>query len=118
MIRGITKPYGEKIDNSEPVRCQKCGKPLGYVTVLARGMTSFQQPIRNVKIVAICMECAQRKDNVLENEILLLFVFSLSLNISVFRFCYYHNISYCSWFIGRLENRSFSPSTFTAFIFR
>jgi len=60
MIRGITKPYGEKLGGAEPVRCQKCGKPIGYVTVLA-GLTSFQQPIQNVKIVAICMECAQKK---------------------------------------------------------
>ena len=22
----------------KPVRCQKCGKPLGYVTVLAKGL--------------------------------------------------------------------------------
>jgi hypothetical protein len=45
----------------KPVRCQKCGKPIGYVTVLGRGFTGFQQPVPNVKIVAICMECAQKK---------------------------------------------------------
>jgi hypothetical protein len=61
MIRGITKPYGEKIGAAEPVRCQKCGKPIGYVTVVSRGFTPFQQPIPKVKIVAICMECAQKK---------------------------------------------------------
>jgi DNA-directed RNA polymerase subunit N (RpoN/RPB10) len=61
MIRGITKPYGEKISDAEPVRCQKCGKPIGYVTLLARGLTSFQQPIQNVKIIAICMDCSQKK---------------------------------------------------------
>jgi hypothetical protein len=53
--------YGEKMSAARPVRCQKCGKPLGYVTVLAKGLTSFQQPIQNVKIVAICMECFQKK---------------------------------------------------------
>jgi len=53
--------YGEKMSDARPVRCQKCGKPLGYVTVLAKGLTSFQQPIQNVKIVAICMECFQKK---------------------------------------------------------
>jgi hypothetical protein len=58
MIKGITKPLGEKISDAEPVRCQKCRKPIGYVTVLAKGLTSFQQPIKNVKIVAICMDCA------------------------------------------------------------
>jgi len=33
---------------------------LGYVTVFAKGLV-MRQPIRNVKIVAICMECFQRK---------------------------------------------------------
>jgi DNA-directed RNA polymerase subunit N (RpoN/RPB10) len=50
-----------KKSNAEPVRCQKCGKPIGYVTVLSSGLTSFQQPIKNVKIMSICMECAQKK---------------------------------------------------------
>jgi len=43
---------------SKPVRCQKCGKPVGYVTVLTKGVLGLQQPIDNVKVVAICMECA------------------------------------------------------------
>ena len=51
----------ERMIEDKPVRCQKCGKPIGYVTVLGRGLTGFQQPIPNVKIVAICMECAQKK---------------------------------------------------------
>ena len=46
----------------KPVRCQKCGKPIGYVTVLSRGLTGVQQPVPNVKIVAICMDCAQKKE--------------------------------------------------------
>jgi len=53
--------YGEKMSDARPVRCQKCGKPLGYVTVLAKGLTPFQQPIQEVKIVAICIECFQKK---------------------------------------------------------
>jgi hypothetical protein len=61
MIEGISKPFSERISTTEPVRCQKCGKPIGYITVLAKGLTSFQQPIQNVKIVAICMDCAQKK---------------------------------------------------------
>ena len=60
MIRGISKPYGEKLSGAEPVRCQKCRKPIGYVTVLAKGMMGLQQPIHNVKIIAICMECSQK----------------------------------------------------------
>ncbi len=47
--------------NDKPVRCQKCGKPVGYVTVLAKGLTGLQQPLENVKVVAVCMECTQHK---------------------------------------------------------
>ena len=61
MIKeGIAKPYGDKIGVSEPVRCQKCGKPVGYITILSKGLLGMQQPIENVKIVAICMDCAQK----------------------------------------------------------
>jgi hypothetical protein len=49
------------MNDAKPVRCQKCGKPLGYVTVSAKGLTSLQQPIQNARIVAICMECSQKK---------------------------------------------------------
>jgi hypothetical protein len=48
------------VGSSEPVRCQKCGKPLGYITVLSKGLTGFQQPISNVKIVGICLDCAKK----------------------------------------------------------
>jgi len=49
-----------KMNEAKPVRCQKCGKPVGYITVLSKGLR-FQQPLQNVKVVAICMECAQKK---------------------------------------------------------
>ncbi len=49
------------MSNAQPVRCQKCGKPVGYVTVLAKGVLGLQQPLQNVKVVAICMECAQKR---------------------------------------------------------
>jgi hypothetical protein len=45
---------------AKPVRCQKCGKPLGYVTVLAKGLLGLKQPLQNVKLVAVCMECFQK----------------------------------------------------------
>jgi hypothetical protein len=49
------------MSESKPVRCQKCGKPVGYVTVLAKGLLGLQQSLQNVKVVAVCMECAQKK---------------------------------------------------------
>jgi hypothetical protein len=58
MIENISS--GEGMSEAKPVRCQKCGKPLGYVTVFAKGLV-MHQPIHNVKIVAICMECFQKK---------------------------------------------------------
>jgi hypothetical protein len=61
FMDNITKSYGDKIGGSEPVRCQKCGKPIGYVTILSKGLLGMKQPIQNIKIVAICMDCAQKK---------------------------------------------------------
>ncbi len=46
---------------SKPVKCQKCGNPVGYITVLGKGLTSFQLPLDNVEIVAVCIECAEKK---------------------------------------------------------
>jgi hypothetical protein len=46
------------MSNVKPVRCQKCGKPLGYITVVAKGLTSLSQLVQNAKIIAICMEWA------------------------------------------------------------
>jgi len=45
------------MSESNPVRCQKCGKPVGYITVLGQGLLGIQQPMENVKVVAICMDC-------------------------------------------------------------
>ncbi|MDH5376453.1 MAG: hypothetical protein OEW95_11690 [Candidatus Bathyarchaeota archaeon] len=47
------------MSDTKPARCQKCGKPLGYITVFAKGLI-LSQPIMNVKIVAVCMECFQK----------------------------------------------------------
>jgi hypothetical protein len=51
--------HGERMSDTKPVRCQKCGKPLGYITVFAKGLV-LSQPIQNAKIVAICIECFQK----------------------------------------------------------
>jgi RNA polymerase-binding transcription factor DksA len=49
------------MNGDKPVRCQKCGKPIGFVTVLAKGLLGVQQRLENVKVVAICMDCYQKK---------------------------------------------------------
>ena len=33
--------------NSNPVRCKKCGKPIGYITILGKGLLGLQQPVKN-----------------------------------------------------------------------
>jgi hypothetical protein len=48
------------MNDSKPLKCQKCSKPIGYVTVLAKGLLNFQQPVKDVKLVAVCMECASK----------------------------------------------------------
>ncbi|MCX8153301.1 MAG: hypothetical protein N3E52_02585 [Candidatus Bathyarchaeota archaeon] len=45
---------------SKPARCQKCGKPVGYITALAKGLIRLQQPLENVKIVVICIDCYEK----------------------------------------------------------
>ncbi|UCH32516.1 MAG: hypothetical protein JSV05_03820 [Candidatus Bathyarchaeota archaeon] len=49
------------MSDDKPVRCRKCGRALGYVTVLTKGLLGLQQPLKNVKLVAICMECFRKK---------------------------------------------------------
>lgn len=49
------------MNNTKPLRCQKYGKPLGYLTVLAKGLTSLAQPLQDVKLITICMDCFQKK---------------------------------------------------------
>jgi hypothetical protein len=49
------------MSDRQPVRCQKCGKPVGYVTVLAKGLMGMQQRVENVMIVAICMDCYRKQ---------------------------------------------------------
>ena len=49
------------MSDAKPVKCQKCGNPIGYVTVAARGISPFQQPVPNVKIVAVNSALITRK---------------------------------------------------------
>jgi len=51
------------MSKAKPIRCQRCGKPLGYVTALAKALTSLPQPLQNLKLVAICMESSQKKNS-------------------------------------------------------
>jgi hypothetical protein len=50
-----------EMSNAKTLRCQKYGKPLGYVTVLAKGLTSLPQLLPDVKLIAICIEFFKKK---------------------------------------------------------
>ena len=45
---------------SKPVQCPKCRKPVGYISLRTKSLMGIQQPVHNIKIVAICMECSQK----------------------------------------------------------
>ncbi len=60
MLNQGKECFVARMSETKPLRCQKCGKPLGYVTVFAKGLTSINQPVQNVKLVAICMDCFQK----------------------------------------------------------
>jgi hypothetical protein len=54
------------MSEANPVKCQKCGKPVGYIKVVPSGFLQTQSPVEGVKIVAVCMNChGQRKFTVL-----------------------------------------------------
>jgi hypothetical protein len=48
------------MSNSKPVRCQKCGKPIGYITVLEKGLMGLQHPMPGFKVLAVCMDCSKK----------------------------------------------------------
>ena len=52
---------GEIMSNAKLVRCRKCRKPLGYVTVLGKALL-LRQPLQNVRIIGICIECFQKEN--------------------------------------------------------
>jgi len=53
--------HGEILNDTKLVKCRKCGKPLGYVTVLAKTLLPSWRPLQNVKIIGICIECFQKE---------------------------------------------------------
>jgi hypothetical protein len=43
---------------SKQLKCNKCGKPVGYVTVSAKSFLVSVAAADNVKLVATCLECS------------------------------------------------------------
>ncbi len=44
--------------DSKQLKCKKCGKPVGYVTLSAKSFLVSTAAIDNVKLVATCLECS------------------------------------------------------------
>jgi len=44
--------------DSKPLKCQKCGKPVGYVLVTAKSFLVSTQTLDNIKIDATCLDCS------------------------------------------------------------
>jgi ribosomal protein S14 len=49
------------MSDAKPLRCQKCGKPLGYVTVAPKSFLATKPSVENIKLVATCPECSGGK---------------------------------------------------------
>jgi hypothetical protein len=52
--------FGEMLNDAKLVRCRKCGKPLGYVTVVGKALR-FWLPFQNVKLIGTCIDCFQKE---------------------------------------------------------
>jgi hypothetical protein len=62
LLMAFLNVWSGKMRDAKP-KMPKVWKTLGYVPVLAKGLPSLQQPLQNVKVVAVCMDCFQRKNN-------------------------------------------------------
>jgi hypothetical protein len=45
----------------KPLRCKKCGRPIGYITLTTKSLLGTPQPAPNLKIDAVCMNCRSPK---------------------------------------------------------
>jgi hypothetical protein len=52
------------MSEGKPVRCQKCGKPIGYVTVLFQGAMGMQQSMLTFKVFAMVLIVLRSRNSV------------------------------------------------------
>jgi len=45
----------------KPLKCRKCGKPLGYVSIAAKSIFEPHPKIENVQLVGTCLDCRKTK---------------------------------------------------------
>ena len=49
------------MNDSKQLKCQKCGKPIGYVAVSVKSFLVSTPALDNIKLVATCPECSSKK---------------------------------------------------------
>jgi len=55
------------MSESEPLRCQRCGKPIGYVAVSAKSFLVTNPNVDNVKLTATCVDCYNQNSFYIRN---------------------------------------------------
>ena len=55
------------MSESKPLRCQKCGKPIGFVTLSAKSFLVANPDMDNVKLTATCMDCSSQTSLYIRN---------------------------------------------------
>ena len=46
------------MSENKPLRCQKCGKPIGYITLSAKSVLEAKPALDNVHVAGTCMDCS------------------------------------------------------------
>jgi len=52
---------------SSPLRCQRCGKLIGYVSVAAKNLLETKPDLDNIAVQCTCIECSGRTGFYLRN---------------------------------------------------
>ena len=43
--------------DGKQLKCQKCGKPIGFITVTAKSALEARPNLDNIRVAGTCMEC-------------------------------------------------------------
>lgn len=47
------------MSDNEPLKCSKCGKPIGYVSIAAKSIFEPHPKTDNIMLVGTCLECQE-----------------------------------------------------------
>ncbi|HEX7481865.1 MAG TPA: hypothetical protein VF350_00160 [Candidatus Bathyarchaeia archaeon] len=46
------------MSESKPLRCHKCGKPIGYAKVTTQSFLAAKSSLDNAKLIVTCIDCS------------------------------------------------------------